>query len=113
MIDLPIEYNVFNVSDLSPCVIDDPLDSRMNPLQKGKDDTIMDDTCISRPFTRSQERALQVLNDDNANGTWKKIDEYQWITYNMWKIHNGVICTSGFLNSRIHKKGNQTSLLSH
>ena len=35
MIDLPSGYNVFNVIDLSPCVVGDPLDWRTNHFQEG------------------------------------------------------------------------------
>ena len=73
MIDLHSEYNVhnvFNVSDLSPCVVGDLLDSRTNHFQEGKYDNMgnMDDTNMSdmyplRPFTRSQPKDLQGLQE--------------------------------------------------
>ena len=43
MIDLPSEYNVrnvFNITDLSPCVVGDPFYSRTNNFQEGEDNNM-------------------------------------------------------------------------
>ena len=73
MIDLHSEYNVhnvFNVVDLSPYIVGDPLGSRTNHFQEGKDynmgninDTNMSDIYSSTPFTHSQAKDLQGLQE--------------------------------------------------
>ena len=86
MIDLPGEYNVhnvFNVSDLYPCILGEPLYLRTNPLQEGENDASMEGT---RPFTRSQARELQGLQMMiMQKGTWEKPEDCQWRIYNVWK----------------------------
>lgn len=65
IIDFSSEYNVHNVSnvnDLSPYIVCEPLDLRMNPFYEGECDTIIG--CIDyppRPFTHRQEKELQYL----------------------------------------------------
>ncbi|XP_060177917.1 uncharacterized protein LOC132607861 [Lycium barbarum] len=86
-IDLPSDYNVhnvFNVSDLSPCVVGEPLDSRTNVLPEGEYDMTPPS---SKPFTRSQARELQGMQAIfMKKGALEELGEKMDKAYNVWEI---------------------------